>query len=192
MGSVRLLAFAGSLRAGSWNKNLINVACDTAEAAGCEVTRIELNDYTLPIYDGDIEAGDGIPENALTLKQMFLDHHGLLISTPEYNNSISAVLKNTIDWVSRPHEDNPAQHWFRGKVVGLMAASPGARGGISGLHTTRQILSVLGAIVVPTQYGVGGAHNAFDDDGKITVEAHQNGVSGVVNLVVDMAAKLNA
>ena len=192
MGSVRLLAFAGSLRAGSWNKKLITAAAGVAEAAGAEVTRIELNDYALPIYDGDIEAGEGIPANALTLKRMFLEHHGLLISTPEYNNSISPLLKNTIDWVSRPHDGNPAQHWYRGKVIGLMAASPGGRGGISGLHTTRQILSVLGAVVVPVQYGVGGAHNAFDDDGNIIVEAHQNGVSGVVNMVVEMAAKLNA
>ena len=98
----RILAFAGSLRAESFNKKLARVAAEALRKAGGEVTLIDLRDYPLPLYDGDLEAASGLPENGRKLKSLFLEHQGLLISSPEYNSSIPAVLKNTIDWVSRP------------------------------------------------------------------------------------------
>src|SRR5438128_1846133 len=102
MSAPRILAFAGSLRNDSYNKKLVQIAAASARRAGAEVTCIDLKDYPLPIYDGDIEAASGIPENGQKLKKLFLEHDGLLIAAPEYNSSISAALKNTIDWVSRP------------------------------------------------------------------------------------------
>src|SRR5262249_29719722 len=103
----RILAFAGSTRRDSFNKKLAGIAADGARAAGAEVTFIDLRDYPLPLYDGDLEAEKGLPEQAQRLKKLFLDHDGLLISSPEYNSSISGVLKNTIDWVSRPVPGEP-------------------------------------------------------------------------------------
>ena len=125
----RILAFAGSLRRDSFNRRLVSVAVGGARAAGAEVMEIDLKDYPLPVYAGDLEASEGLPESALRLKAIMKDHDGFLISAPEYNSSITAALKNAIDWASRPHEDEPSLVCFRGKVAGLMAASPGALGG---------------------------------------------------------------
>src|SRR3954447_7404881 len=121
----RILAFAGSLRKDSYNKKLIKIAADAARRAGAEVTLIDLKDYPLPIYDGDLEAASGIPDNGQKLKKLFLDHDGLLLSCPEYNSSITAVLKNTIDWVSRPAPGEASLACFIGKAATLMSASPG-------------------------------------------------------------------
>jgi chromate reductase len=107
MAEPRILAFAGGLRRDSYNKKLVKVAADAARRTGGEVTLIDLKDYPLPIYDGDIEAATGIPENGLKLKKLFIEHDGLLWSCPEYNSSITAVLKNVIDWVSRAPPGEP-------------------------------------------------------------------------------------
>src|SRR5262245_55454839 len=107
MSTPRILAFAGSLRKDSYNKKLVTIAVDAARRAGAEVTHIDLKDYPLPIYDGDIEAASGIPENGLKLKKLFIEHDAFLWSCPEYNSSITAVLKNTIDWVSRSQPNEP-------------------------------------------------------------------------------------
>ena len=116
MTTPRILAFAGSLRKDSYNKKLVQIAVQGARRAGAEVTYIDLKDYPLPIYDGDLEAATGIPENGQKLKKLFLDHDGLLLSAPEYNSSITAVLKNVIDWVfaapfpaKRPWAASPAR-----------------------------------------------------------------------------------
>jgi NAD(P)H-dependent FMN reductase len=97
----KILVFAGSLRRDSFNKKLAKIASQAAEKAGAEVTYIDLKDYPLPIYDAEIEEGEGIPENALKLKELFWKHDGFIIASPEYNSSISGVLKNVIDWASR-------------------------------------------------------------------------------------------
>ena len=117
--------------------------------AGGEVTLIDLRDVAMPLYDGDIEAQEGLPPGARELKRLMLDHHGFLISAPEYNSSISAVLKNAIDWVSRPQPDEPPAPAFRGKVAGLLAASPGNLG--------RHPWPVHGA---PGPHGAGNAGNS--------------------------------
>ena len=102
MSHVKILAFAGSLRSGSYNKQLVQFAAERARQAGAEVTLIDLRDYALPIYDADLEEEHGLPENGRLLKDLFRQHDGLIVGCPEYNSSITAVLKNTIDWVSRP------------------------------------------------------------------------------------------
>ena len=101
MSNAKILAFAGSTRAGSLNKLLLRTAVQGAEAAGASVTVIDLADFRIPLYDGDLEAESGLPENAEKLQNLFLEHNGLLIAAPEYNSSITPVLKNTFDWVSR-------------------------------------------------------------------------------------------
>ena len=127
----KILAFAGSLRAESFNKTLVNIAAEGARRARADVTVIDLSDYPMPVLNQDDEAEHGKPDTAKRLKAMMIEHDGFLIACPEYNSSITAVLKNTIDWVSRPDEgDTPGGlPAFRGKVVSLMSASPGTLGG---------------------------------------------------------------
>ena len=163
----RILAFAGSARAASVNKKLVAVAADAARAAGGEVTLVDLRDFPMPLYDGDLEAADGLPEHAKRLKALFLAHDGLLLSCPEYNSSITPLLKNAIDWVSRPAPGETGLQCYHGKVAALVAASPGALGGLRGLVTVRSILGNIGVLVLPTQVAVGKAHEAFDEGGKL-------------------------
>ena len=136
----RILAFAGATRTESYNKKLIRAAAAIAEASGAAVTLLDLRDLNMPLYDGDLEATHGLPDGAKRLKAMLLEHDGLLISSPEYNSSISAVLKNSIDWASRPVQGQAPLAEFRGKVAGIMAASPGMLGGLRGLVHLRAIL----------------------------------------------------
>ncbi|HSB70157.1 MAG TPA: NAD(P)H-dependent oxidoreductase [Candidatus Methylomirabilis sp.] len=162
-----ILAFAGSTRSESYNKRLIRIAAAGAKEAGAEVTLIDLRDYPLPLYDADLEASEGLPANARKLKILFLAHRGLLISAPEYNSSITPVLKNTIDWVSRPVPNEAPLACFDGKVASLMSASPGALGGLRGLVTVRSILQNIKVIVLPDQVAVPRAADAFTHDGSL-------------------------
>lgn len=170
----RLLAFAGSTRTQSLNKRLAALAGRLATGAGADVTVIDLRDYPMPFYDGDLEKQSGLPEQALALKAVMKDHHGFLLACPEYNSSISAVLKNAIDWVSRPVPDEPPAVAFKGKWAALLAASPGNFGGLRGLMTVRQVLNTLGVVVLPTQLAVARANDAFNDDGSLK-DAGQQG-----------------
>lgn len=163
----RILAFAGSARADSFNKKLIRIAAAGARAAGAEVTLIDLRDYPLPLYDGDLESASGLPENAQKLKKLFAEHAGLLMACPEYNSSITPLWKNTIDWVSRPMPGEPALRGFTGKAATLMSASPGTLGGLRGLVHVRAILGNIGVIVLPEQVAIAKAHEAFAPDGSL-------------------------
>ena len=162
-----ILAFAGSTRTDSYNKRLVRIAAAGAKGAGADVTLIDLRDYPLPLYDGDLEASEGLPANARKLKILFLAHRGLLISAPEYNSSITAVLKNTIDWVSRTVPNEAPLACFDGKVATLMSASPGPLGGLRGLVTVRSILQNIKVIVLPDQVSVPRAGDAFNPDGSL-------------------------
>jgi chromate reductase, NAD(P)H dehydrogenase (quinone) len=175
----KILAFAGSLRTDSFNKKLVQIAVAGARAAGAEVTLIDLRDFPMPVYDGDIEAAQGLPENARKLKELFLAHHGLLLSCPEYNSSITAVLKNTIDWVSRPLPGEASLAAFDGKVAALMAASPGSLGGLRGLVHVRSILGNIKVIVLPDQVAVMKADQAFAPDGKLKDDKQQAAVEAL-------------
>lgn len=165
----RILAFAGSTRAASLNKRLRAAASALAREAGFEVTELDLVDYPMPVYDGDLEARDGLPEGARRLKALMIEHPAFLIASPEYNSSVPGGLKNAIDWVSRadPGEKPGTLPAFRRKRVALLAASPGRLGGLRGLGHLREIFSNLGAVVVPGMVAVGGAAEAFTADGAL-------------------------
>jgi chromate reductase len=184
----RILAFAGSTRKGSHNKRLIGVAADAARAAGAEVTLIDLRDYPMPHYDGDLET-EGLPESAVRLKELFKSHDGLLISAPEYNGGISGMLKNTIDWVSRKGDDPQSQTVFAGKIAGIMSTSPGALGGLRGLGQLRHVLTSLGVLVVPQQRALGGASTAFGEDGRLKDPAQQAAIEAIAARVVDLVRR---
>lgn len=175
----RILAFAGSARQDSFNKKLIRIAADGANSAGAEVTLIDLADYLLPLYNGDLEEASGLPENAMKLKKLFLEHDGLLISAPEYNSSITPLLKNTIDWVSRQAPGEGPLAAYKDKVATIMAASPGGLGGLRGLVHLRAILENIGVIVLPDQRAVANASNAFDAVGKLQDAKLQQSVMGL-------------
>jgi NAD(P)H-dependent FMN reductase len=191
MPAPRILAFAGSLRKDSFNKKLIQVAAQGARNAGAEVTLIDLRDFPLPIFDGDLEASQGLPENGRKLKDFFLAHQGLLIASPEYNSSVTAVLKNTIDWVSRPVAGAKPLAEFMGKVAGLVSASPGALGGLRGLVHLRSILGNIGVLVIPDQQAITKANDAFTSEGKLKDEKQQQGVERVASRVVELVQKIS-
>ena len=188
----RILAFAGSTRRESFNKKLVAIAAQGAREAGAEVTLIDLKDFPLPLFDQDLEAEQGMPENGKKLKKLFIDHDGLLISSPEYNSSFPAVLKNAIDWVSRPAPGEPSLVAFRGKVATLMSASPGALGGLRGLVHVRSILGNIGVIVLPDQIAVAQAHEAFNPDGTLKDPKRQAGIEGLGRRLAEFLAKLKA
>lgn len=190
MSAPQLLAFAGSTRRESFNKRLLPILRRGAERAGAQVTTVDLRDYPMPLYDGDLEAEQGVPAPALELRGLLKSSSGLLLACPEYNSSISGVLKNTIDWVSRPVEGEDGLASLRGKVVGLVSASPGALGGLRGLVHVRAILGNLGCLVVPQQVAVGGAGKAFDESGELRDQALAARVEGVAEAVADLTARL--
>lgn len=165
MSTVKLLSFSGSLRAGSFNQTLVNRAADVAREMGAVVTQIDLADFPLPLYSPQIEAA-GFPSAARELKALFVSHSGFLIGSPEYNGSVSGVLKNAIDWVSRPTdgEGQTACRAFRNKIAGVMSASVGPFGGLRGLQHLRQILGILHTLVVTQQVSVPFADKAFNGD----------------------------
>jgi len=186
----KILVFAGSTRKESLNKRLARAAADRARTLGATVTLIDLGDYSMPIYDGDLEDSEGLPDTVVRLKTIMKEHDGWLIACPEYNSSITAVLKNTIDWCSRPAEGEAMLAAFSGKVVGLLAASPGALGGMRGLVHVRSILSSIGMIVIPKDAAVGQAHKALGPDGSIADAGAEKRVTGVVSQLVETTTKL--
>lgn len=192
----RILVFAGSARRDSLNKKLAREAARFAREAGAEATFVDLDDYPIPLYHGDLEAAEGMPENARKLRALFLAHDALLVASPENNSSVTALLKNTIDWLSRDlgegrGDDSGLAPW-RGKVAGLMAASPGAFGGVRGLPHLRQVLATLGVTVLGTQVAVPRAHEAFGPDGRLADERVAKSVRALAEAVAQAAGKLHA
>jgi NAD(P)H-dependent FMN reductase len=188
--TVRVLAFAGSARRDSLNKRLAAVAAAAARDAGAAVTLLDLDDYEMPVYHGDDEAQAGLPPAAQRLREAFLAHDALLVASPENNASVSAALKNALDWVSRPHAGQNGLVPYQGKVAGLLAASPGALGGLRGLQHLRAILQSLGVLVLSEQFALGRAHEAFDANGALSDARQRASVEGVVRRLVDVTARL--
>lgn len=192
----KILAFAGSLRAASYNKRLVKIAGDAARAAGAEVTQIDLRDFPLPVFDKDLEAREGLHASARKLKDLFLAHQGLLISSPEYNSSYPAVLKNAIDWVTRPARmpdgtPEPPLACFSGKVVALLAATPGALAGVRMLPELRRLLANINCLVIPQQFGLARAHEAFDESGGLKDPKTAAMVRGVGEALASACAKMH-
>ena len=185
-----ILAFAGSSRKASLNDLLVRTAAKKAEDCGVAVDVIQLRDYPLPLYDADLEAERGLPDAARDLKRLMSSHQGFLVASPEYNSSVSAVLKNAIDWASRREEGEAPLACFKSKVVGLLSASPGALGGLRGLVHIRAIFGNLGCLVIPEQAAVSAAHQAFDEKGMIVDANVRKRVetvgAGVANLLTQL------
>ncbi len=171
-GKPKILAMAGSARTGSLNKKLLAVAARAAEAAGGQVELIDLRDFPMPLYDGDLELAEGVPENAHRLKTLFKAHRGLIIASPENNASVSALLKNTIDWISRQDGGESGLVPYANMVAALVTATPSPRGGVRGIPHLRAILDALGVLVIPGHVGISHADKAFDASGAL-VDAQQ-------------------
>lgn len=190
---VKVLALAGSLRAGSFNKHLVKLAAAAAERAGAFVTLVDLRDFPMPLYDGDEEAKGGIPHEGKRLRELFLQHDALLLAAPEYNSSISGVLKNAIDWVSRPlPNDAGPLVAFQGKVAAIMSASMGGWGGLRGLVHVRAILENMGVFVIPDQVTVPLAHEKFSPEGRLTEVSLEKKVESLAHTLVRTSEKLTA
>ena len=183
---IKIVALAGSTRVGSLNKKLIKASIPFLEEIGAEVTYVDLKDYPLPIYDGDLESQEGIPPLVRKLKDIFISADGFLISTPEYNGYFSGVFKNAIDWLSRPVEGYPPFECFEGKTAGLLAASPGGMGGVRALLQVRQLLGGIRVLVTPYQFGLGHAGQAFNDDGSFKDSKTIDSVSQVCQKLVEI------
>ena len=187
----KLLFFAGSARKESINKKLAKLAADMAQEAGAHVTHIDLKDFEMPLYDGDVEAQNGIPENAKKLKQLFVEHDGFFIASPEYNSSIPPLLKNTLDWISRPDEENEASLIaFHGKIAALGAVSPGGLGGLRGLVSLRMMLGNIGVTVVPSQVAVGSGFQAFDENEHLKDDRHAGMLKATIDEFVKIANRM--
>ena len=186
----KILAFAGSSRRDSFNKKLVKIAAEGARLAGAEVTYVDFKDLSMPLFDEDLEAEQGIPENVKTFKALMKAHQGLLIACPEYNSSITPLLKNAIDWATRPEPGEPGLICFRDKVAVIMSTSPGALGGLRGLVHVRAILGNIGVLVLPNQKGIAKAHEAFDENGQLKDEQQQEEIHQLGNKLATVVAKL--
>jgi chromate reductase, NAD(P)H dehydrogenase (quinone) len=185
----KILVFAGSIRTGSFNGRLAALAAKELSLRNADVTRISLVDYPLPLYDGDAEAASGAPENAKQLKRQFTAHHGIFIASPEYNASITPLLKNTLDWVSRVREaGEQPRAAYRDRIFALGAASNGTHGGYRSLIALRHVLELgCGALVLPDQIAVRDAATAFDSMDNLRDEANANRLRTVLGHLVDAA-----
>lgn len=187
MASPRILVFAGSTRAGSINAKLAALVVKELALADVPVTQISLADYPMPIYDGDLEAASGQPENARKLHTLMTEHQGIFVASPEYNAGMTPLLKNTIDWVSRLR-GSPSP--WRQRVWAIGAASGGQFGGYRGLIQLRQTLGLgLGCTVLPEMTVVIRANDAFNDAGGFKDEALTNTMRTMVSRLVEEASR---
>ena len=190
---MKLLIFAGSTRQQSFNRKLAGATAALARQSGAEVSHIELADFDIPMYNADLEAR-GTPADVMRLKVLMAEHPAWIVCTPEYNASYPALVKNTFDWVSSPVKSDPA--WTdgfkssRGKVVGVLSASPGALGGLRSQSHLVPLLLNLMCWVAPHNYALSRAGDAFDANGALINETHRKGVQAVLDQVLWAAARL--
>ena len=189
----KILVFAGSTRKSSLNRLLARAAAELARAGGARVTLLELADFDVPMYNADLEA-EATPPDVMALKQLMFAHPAWVICSPEYNGSTTALLKNTIDWVSSPVKADPVwkdgSRAFKGKVVGMLSASPGALGGLRSQSHLAPLLLNMQCWVAPTAFALGHAGDAFDADGGLLNPLHVKSVQAVVDQVLWAAARL--
>ena len=170
---INILAFSGSARKDSYNQKLVKIAAHGAEQAGAVVNVVNLSDYPMPLFNQDLEIEQGMPANARVFKELLISHDGFLIASPEYNSAFSPLLKNAIDWASRRGAEELPLLAFRQKAAVIMAASPGALGGLRGLVMLRMLLNNLGVIVLPAQLALAHADQVISGDGSLVDSAKQ-------------------
>jgi NAD(P)H-dependent FMN reductase len=191
MSALKLLVIPGSLRSGSHNAKLAAAAAFEFAQAGAEVTRISLGDFPLPIYDGDLQSKSGVPKNAINLKRMMSAHHGVLIVTPEYNASVPALVKNTIDWVSRVQDANEARgEVFRERAFAVASASESRLGGTRSLGALRLILTACQATVIPNQLALSFAGQAYDDMDRLKHPADIEALAALVRQLIEVSQRM--
>jgi chromate reductase, NAD(P)H dehydrogenase (quinone) len=191
MSALKILVIPGSLRTGSLNARLAAVAALELVQSGAEVTRISLSDFPLPVYDGDLQAKSGVPKHAVNLKRMIGAHHGVLIVTPEYNSSVPALVKNTIDWVSRVQDAGETRgQVFRERAFAIAAASGGRLGGTRALAALRLILSACHATVIPNQLALSFADQAYDEMDRLKLAADIEALKALVRQLIDVSQRM--
>ena len=184
--AMKVLLFSGSLRKDSFNKKLTLAAKNLLAAdASLQLSYIDIQTLDIPLYDGDIESSSGMPKGAALLANEIASSNAIIVSSPEYNGSISGVMKNNLDWISRI-KPNP----LAGKPVLILSASPGAMGGIRGLWHTRVPFEVLGSHVYPEMFGLAKAHQAFDSDGKLVEAANNERLTTLLKNYISFCKKL--
>jgi len=193
MPAPRILVIPGSLRIGSHNARLAALAVKELALAEAEVTRISLEDYPLPLFDADMAAGSGLPQPAVRLKQMLMAHRGVFITSPEYSASVTPLLKNAIDWVSRVREGaEPTYAAFKNRVFAIGSATANSSGGLHSLMALRQILELgCGALVIPEQVSVPRAEQAFDDMDNLKDETAAAAMRAMARRLVELAGVMN-
>ncbi|HWL19268.1 MAG TPA: NAD(P)H-dependent oxidoreductase [Bradyrhizobium sp.] len=188
MSALKILVIPGSLRTGSHNVRLAAAAAYEFAQAGVDVTRISLGDFPLPIYDGDLQAKSGVPKHAVNLKRMIGAHHGVLFVTPEYNSSVPALVKNTIDWITRVQDPQESRgQVFRERPFAIAAASEGRLGGTRALAALRLILSACHAIVIPNQLALSFANQAYDDMDRLKNPTDIEALRALVRQLIDVS-----
>jgi NAD(P)H-dependent FMN reductase len=191
MSALKILVIPGSLRSGSLNAKLAAVAARELALAGADVTRISLADFPLPIYDGDLQAKSGVPKHAVNLKRMMAAHHGVLIVTPEYNSSVPALVKNTIDWVSWVQDAHETRgQVFRERVFAIASASGGRLGGSRALAALRLILSACQATVIPNQLALPFADDAYDETERLKNSTDADALKALVRQLIDISQRM--
>lgn len=187
-----IVVMAGSSRRDSFARRLAHACLEPLSQIGADVQLIELGDYPMPLYNGDLERDSGLPDAAVALQQRLYSSDGVLVVNPEYNGSITPLLKNAIDWASRREGDEGPLVAFRGRTALLLSTSPGVLGGLRGLVHVRAILSGIGVHVVPDQLAIGGAKTAFDDVGALADPDRRERLRSMLASFVDVTARLRA
>lgn len=191
MTALKILVIPGSLRTGSLNAKLAAVIAHEVAQAGAEVTRISLADFPLPIYDGDLQAKSGVPKNAVNLKRMMASHHGVVVVTPEYNSSVPALVKNTVDWVTRVQDLHEVRgQVFRERPFAIAAASESRLGGARALAALRLILSACHATVIPSQLALSFAADAYDDMDRLKHPADAEALKALVRQLIEFSQRM--
>src|SRR5258705_601378 len=188
---MKILIIPGSLRTGSLNARLAAAMAHELAQSGAEITRISLADFPLPIYDGDLQAKSGVPKHAVNLKRMIGAHHGVLIVTPEYNSSVPALVKNTIDWVTRVQDAHEIRgQVFRERAFAIAAASESRLGGTRSLAALPLILTACHATVIPNQLALSFAADAYDDMDRLKHPGDIEALNALVRQLIDFSQRM--
>jgi len=191
MPALKILVIPGSLRTGSLNARLAATAAAELVQAGADVTRISLGDFPLPIYDGDLQTKSGVPKHAINLKRMIGAHHGVLVVTPEYNSSVPPLVKNAIDWVTRVQDAQETRgQVFRERAFAIAAASESRLGGTRALAALRLILSACRATVIPNQFALSFASEAYDDMDRLKHPADIEALQALVRQLIEVSQRM--